>query len=77
MVCLFLWFFFPPAFGVINDRFFNIECYGAGFLLRILCCSQNGDHPENNLTKIGYITNNKILKKQNKNQNPSIFLATF
>jgi len=43
-----------------------------GSLLRILWCSQSGDHPENNLAKFGYILDMKIEK-----QNPSIFLATY
>jgi hypothetical protein len=42
----------------------------AGFLLRILLCSQSGDHPENNLAKFGYILDIKV-----ENKIPSIFLA--
>jgi hypothetical protein len=29
--------------------------FSQGFLLRILCCSQSGNHPEINLAKFGYI----------------------
>ncbi len=32
----------------------------AGFLLRILCCNQSGDHPQNNLAKFGYILDMKV-----------------
>jgi len=41
-------------------------------LLRILWCSQSGNHSENNLAKFGYIVDMKVKKK---NRNPSIFLA--
>jgi hypothetical protein len=44
----------------------------AGFLLRILWCSQSGDHPENNLAKFGYMLDMRVAK----NQIPSVFLAT-
>ncbi len=44
---------------------------GAGFLLRILWCSQSGDHNENTLVRFGYILNMKI----GENQNPFIFLT--
>jgi hypothetical protein len=47
--------------------------WGPGFSLRILWCSQSGDNPENNLAKFGYIVDVKVEKEQN----PSIFLATF
>jgi hypothetical protein len=47
--------------------------FRAEFLLRILWCSQSGDHPENILAKFGYILDIKVEKK---NQNPLIFLAT-
>jgi len=46
---------------------------GAGFLLRILWCSQSGDHNENNLAKFDYILNMKV----GKNQNSFIFLAIY
>jgi hypothetical protein len=36
--------------------------FRAGFLLRILLCSQSGDHPENNLAKFGYILDIKLEK---------------
>jgi len=42
--------------------------FRVGFLLRILLCSQSGDHPENDLAKFGYILHIKVPKK-----NPSIF----
>jgi hypothetical protein len=35
----------------------------SGFLLRILWCIQNGDHPENNLAKFGYRLDMKVEKK--------------
>jgi len=47
----------------------------AKFLKRILWCSQFDNHPENNLAKFGCILDTKFRKK--KEQNPSIFLATF
>jgi hypothetical protein len=46
---------------------------GAGFLLRILWCSQSGDHNENNLAKFDYILNMKVRKSQNS----FIFLAIY
>jgi len=45
----------------------------AGIFLRILWCSQGGDHPEINLANYGYIPDMKV----EKNQDPSIFLATY
>ncbi len=45
----------------------------SGFLLRILWWIQNGDHPENNLTKFGYRLDMKVEKKQD----PPMFLATY
>jgi hypothetical protein len=44
------------------------KCIGEepGFLLRILRFSQNGDHPENNLAKFGYIIDSKVGKKKTK-----------
>jgi hypothetical protein len=38
-----------------------------------LWCIQNGDHPENNLAKFGYILDMKVGKKQK----PPMFLATY
>jgi hypothetical protein len=35
-----------------------------GSLLRILWCSQSGDHPEKNLAKFGYILDMKIGKRK-------------
>jgi len=35
-----------------------------GSFLRILWCSQSGDHPENNLAKFGYILDMKIGKRK-------------
>jgi hypothetical protein len=35
----------------------------AGFVLRILWCSQSGDHPENNLAKFDYMLDMKVEKK--------------
>jgi hypothetical protein len=32
--------------------------------LRILSCSQSGDHPENNLAKFGYMLDMKVEKKR-------------
>jgi hypothetical protein len=55
--------------GLINPK----NQSQAGFLLRILWCSQSDDRPENNLAKFGYILEMKVEKKQN----PSIFLATY
>jgi hypothetical protein len=43
------------------------------FLLRILLCNQCGHHPENNSAKFGYILDMKVEKEQN----PSVFLATY
>jgi hypothetical protein len=37
-----------------------------GFFLRILWCSQNGDHPESNLAKSGYNLDMKVEKKERK-----------
>jgi len=58
----------------------TLERYGhfrwgskAGLLLRILWCSQSGNHSQNNLVKFGYILDMKVEKKQN----PSVFLATY
>ncbi len=45
---------------------------GAGFLFRILWCSQSGNHSQNNLAKFGCIVDMKV----GKNPNASIFLAT-
>jgi len=39
--------------------------YGCMVSLRILWCSQSGDHPENNLTKFGYMIDMKVGKKNN------------
>ncbi len=52
---------------------------GFWFLLRILRCSQSGDHPENDLTKFGYTPDMKVRKKkkEKKAQNSSTFLATY
>ncbi len=36
---------------------FALLCSGWVFLLRILCCYQSDDPPENNLAKFGYILN--------------------
>jgi len=47
----------------------------AGFPLRILWCSQSGDHPENNLVEFGDILDMKAEKKKKK-QNPLKFLTT-
>jgi hypothetical protein len=44
------------------------------FFLRILWCSQGGDHPETNLANSGYMPDMNLFKK---NQDPSIFLATW
>jgi hypothetical protein len=38
--------------------------FRAGFLLRILLCSQSGDHPENYLAKFGYIPYIKVGKNK-------------
>jgi hypothetical protein len=35
-------------------------------LVRILCCSQSGNHPENNLAKFGYILDMKVGKQKRK-----------
>jgi hypothetical protein len=50
-----------------------------GFVLRILWCSQSGDHPENNLAKFRYILDMDVgkKKKKKKKKNTSIFLATY
>ncbi len=68
-------------FGLNFAEFFQheknekIKHWKAGFLLRILWCSQSGNHPQNNLAKFGYILNMKVQKKKKK-QNASMFLAT-
>jgi hypothetical protein len=41
---------------------------GSGFLLRILCCSQSGNHPENNWAKFGYILHLKVDPKKTKSR---------
>jgi len=47
-------------------------CWSAArFLLRILCCTQSGNHPENNLAKFGYIIDMRIAK------NDGIFLYSW
>jgi hypothetical protein len=47
-----------------------------GFFLRILWCSSlSGHHSQNNLAKFGYMLHLKVRGK--KEQNPSVFLATF
>jgi hypothetical protein len=48
---------------------------GPGFLLRILWCSQSGDHPENSLAKFGYILDMKV-KKENRILLSSSWLPT-
>jgi hypothetical protein len=44
-----------------------------GFFLRILWCSEGGYHPETNLANSGYMPDMIV----EKNQDPSIFLATY
>ncbi len=56
-----------------SKSWYIISLSQSGFLLRILWCIQNGDHPENNLAKFGYILDMKVGKKQK----PPMFLATY
>jgi hypothetical protein len=42
----------------------NCVCVGVLVFLRILWCSQNGDHSENNLAKFGDMIDMKIGKKK-------------
>jgi hypothetical protein len=43
------------------------------FFFSILWCSWSGDHPYDDLARIGYILHMKVEKKQN----PSVFLTSF
>jgi hypothetical protein len=45
----------------------------AEFFLRILGCSQGGDHPETNLANSGYMPDMKVKK----HQDPSIFFPIY
>jgi hypothetical protein len=44
--------------------------YGCFFLGSILCCSQSGDDPQEDLAKFGYRLNMRL-------KHPSMFLATY
>jgi len=47
-----------------QDRLQIHDTYApTGFVLRILWCSQSGDHPENNLAKFRYILDMEVGKK--------------
>jgi hypothetical protein len=65
-LCLFMWSPFIPTplfrVSVMSAR------WGSGFLLRILCCSQSGNHPENNWAKFGYILHFKVDPQKKKNR---------
>jgi hypothetical protein len=55
---------FPTASSGIKWAGVNQEL--PGFLLRILWCSQSGDHPESNLANFSYILDTKVGKKKKK-----------
>jgi len=55
----------------------SIEFSGPGqgfFSVRILWCTQNGDHPENNLAKFGYILFRKQAKPKKKKKTESFYI---
>jgi hypothetical protein len=51
----------------------RLRLWSPGFFLRILWCSQGGDHPETNLANSGYMPDMKV----ENNLDPAIFLATY
>jgi hypothetical protein len=51
---------------------FPCQYIKTGFFWRILWCRQGGDHPETILANSGYMPDMKV----EKNQDPSMFLAT-
>jgi hypothetical protein len=56
-------------------RWYLASCLGRVFFFffSILWCSWSDNHPLNDLSRFGYI----LVMKVEKNQNPSIFLATY
>ncbi len=57
---------------MVSKLFFSIARTG-NFLLSILCCSQCGNDPQEDLAKFGY----KLNMKVNFLKHPSIVLANY
>jgi hypothetical protein len=60
---IYIYIYIPVLFWVQVLEIPDGSWYQAGFLIRILWCSQSGNHSQNNLAKFGCILYMKVEKK--------------